>query len=65
MDIEGGELELLQLGLPEFVRVLIVEIHSDVYGPAGVRQVMECVSSLGFAYASAGSVGRVLCYRRW
>jgi FkbM family methyltransferase len=64
MDIEGGELELLELGLPEFVRTLIVELHEFVYGPEGVKRVMDRLSALGFAYVCTASRDSVLSYRR-
>jgi FkbM family methyltransferase len=65
MDIEGAELELVELGLPEFVRTLIVEIHEFVYGPEGVKRVMDRMSELGFAYVSAASQKSVLSYSRF
>ncbi|CAN5610420.1 hypothetical protein BH23GEM9_BH23GEM9_23510 [soil metagenome] len=64
VDIEGGELDLLRLGLPDCVQSVIVEIHEWVYGVAGVKVVMDLLSAMNFAYVWDASNGHVLSYRR-
>ena len=64
IDIEGGERELLRQPLPPCVDRIIVEIHEWAYGPAGVKEVMDRISNLGFAYLPAVSHGSVLGYQR-
>lgn len=64
VDIEGGELELMELGLPGGVKTLIIELHEGIYGRTGVKRVMDCISNMGFCYAWEGSSHNVLSYRR-
>jgi FkbM family methyltransferase len=64
IDIEGGERELLRQPLPPCVDRLVVEIHDWAYGLAGVKEVMDCISDLGFAYMPTVSHGSVQGYQR-
>jgi FkbM family methyltransferase len=64
VDIEGSELELLRQPLPSCVDRIIVEIHEWAYGLSGVKEVMDRMSDLGFAYLPTISQGSVLGYQR-
>lgn len=64
IDIEGGERELLRHPLPPCVDRIIVEVHEWAYGLAGVKEVMDRISALGFAYVRIASCGPVLAYQR-
>jgi FkbM family methyltransferase len=64
IDIEGGERELLRQPLPPCVDRIIVEIHEWAYGLAGIKDVMDRISELGFAYLPTVSHGSVLGYQR-
>ena len=64
IDIEGGERELLRQSLPPCVDRIIVEIHEWAYGLAGVKEVMDRISDLGFAYLPTVSHGSVQGYQR-
>ena len=52
-DIEGGELEVLTQPLPG-VRLVVVETHPQVYGPAGVARIVAALAQQGFAKAEGG-----------
>jgi FkbM family methyltransferase len=64
MDIEGGEIELLDKPLPPHVRKLVVEIHPNVVGPEKIVALMGRLAAQGFEAVEAASEGRVLAFVR-
>ncbi len=64
MDIEGAELELCQQVWPEHVRMLIMEIHTKVYGAVGVKAIFDGLSRSDMTYMPWGSRGEVLVFQR-
>jgi len=64
IDIEGGELELFTVQLPDFLRLIVIELHPAVYGKAGVKQVFDALSQQGFVYCLAGSKGGTVVFER-
>jgi len=64
IDIEGGELELFAIPLPDCLRLIVMELHPAVYGKAGVKQVFDALSQQGFAYCPAGSKGGTVVFER-
>lgn len=56
VDVEGAELDLVETEcevLRDRVRTIIMEVHPDVYGDAGVRRVREGLNRLGFELVSS------------
>ncbi|MEL6167639.1 MAG: FkbM family methyltransferase [Pseudomonadota bacterium] len=64
MDIEGAEEHLFDAPLPEHLRRIIVELHPNRYGSAGVARVFQGALGSGFAYAPDGSRGKVVVFER-
>jgi FkbM family methyltransferase len=64
MDIEGGEIELLDRPLPERVRKLVVEIHPNVVGEEKIVVLMGKLAAQGFEAVEAATEGRVLAFSR-
>ena len=62
-DIEGAELEVLTQPLPG-VRLIVVEIHPQVYGAAGTKRLFDALSAQGFAYNTEGSRGATVVFGR-
>lgn len=63
-DIEGGELALFEIDLPDQLRLVIIEIHPKVYGDAGVAQVLDGLRRNDMVYCAKGSAGTTLVFRR-
>lgn len=63
-DIEGGELALFDAPLPAVLRLIIMEIHPNVYGIAGTRRIFDALSAQGFAYYPYGSMAAVVVFAR-
>lgn len=64
MDIEGGEVEALR-GTPLLgVRKMLVEIHPNVIGPAGVNHIFTYLMKRRFTYDANFSHGQILGFRR-
>lgn len=61
-DIEGGELSVLAEPLPG-VRLVVVETHPQIYGPEGVKRIVEGLSAQGFA-ATEGAKADTQVFRR-
>lgn len=62
-DIEGAELEVLSADLTG-VRLMVVELHSGLYGPEGEAQVRENLVAQGFKAEALGTKGATVVYRR-
>jgi hypothetical protein len=59
MDIEGGELALMQIAALPHVRAIVMEVHRDTYGDAGLQQLFDLAGRLGFARDPAGTAREV------
>ncbi len=64
MDIEGGEVALCQQAWPDCVRLLILEIHPELYGPDRIKAIFDGLSRAGFTYMPWGSRGKVVVQQR-
>lgn len=64
MDIEGGELELLELGLSDSVQRVVLELHPWAYGQEGVDRIQTKLRSMGFRHVPWASSGDVVTYTR-
>lgn len=64
MDIEGGELDFLRHADLAGVEVFVAELHRDVYGREGMREVRRLLEAQGLAFDGAVSRVGVHVYRR-
>ena len=64
MDVEGGELELCQQAWPDSVRLLVMEIHSKVYGAAGIKAIFDGMSANNMTFMPWGTRGEVVVMQR-
>ncbi len=62
-DIEGGELEVLVQPLPG-VRLVVVEMHPQVYGAAGADRIAAALRAQGFLPEPKGAKADTLVFRR-
>jgi FkbM family methyltransferase len=49
MDIEGGELALVDCELPQCIRALVIELHESMIGSTGVARIIDHLRAQGFA----------------
>ena len=63
-DIEGGELDLFEMDLPQQVRLIILEIHPKQYGDAGTGRVFSALARNDMVYSARRSVGATVVFRR-
>ncbi len=64
MDVEGGELELCQQPWPDCVRLVVMEIHSKVYGASGIKAIMDGMSASNMTLMPWGTRGEVVVLQR-
>jgi len=64
MDIEGGEQGLFDAPWPDHVRLLVIELHPQVYGDEVIQQIFDQMSASGLTYCPAGSRGQVVVFKR-
>ena len=64
IDIEGGELDLLEADSFGSIERLIVEAHPALYGIPGMKRLFDGLAQHGFGYAANGSSGSVLGLER-
>jgi FkbM family methyltransferase len=64
MDIEGAELDFLRHADLTGVDTFIAEIHRDVYGRAGVRELRALLSAQGLVPDAEAARSGVVVYRR-
>ncbi len=64
MDIEGAELEFLRDADLSGVHSVILEVHRDIYGREGMREVRQLFAKAGFEMDSEHSKVGVHAYRR-
>ena len=60
-DIEGLEIELFKSRLPGSVRLILLELHPNLYGQDAIKTLFDELSGNGFSYFSHGSNGAVIC----
>jgi FkbM family methyltransferase len=48
VDIEGGEIDLIEGKWPENLRLIIMEVHPDVIGNHGLEQIIGFFKEMGF-----------------
>lgn len=63
-DIEGGERALFSTSDLSGVRNIYMELHQKVLGPAGMREVFQCLHDRGFHYDQRYSSGAVVLFSR-
>jgi FkbM family methyltransferase len=61
-DIEGAELELLRHIETARLEKIVLELHPQRIGKAGVLEVFQVLCASGFAYNTALSEGSVVCF---
>jgi FkbM family methyltransferase len=64
MDIEGGELALVDCDLPSCTRALVIELHESVIGAAGVTRIGDHLRTQGFAHIANASLKKVATFAR-
>ncbi|MDM7256070.1 MAG: FkbM family methyltransferase [Paracoccus sp. (in: a-proteobacteria)] len=64
MDIEGAEDDILTRSLPAQLRLLIVEMHPDVYGAARLTEIQVNLMAQGFVRVDDLPGCRACAYRR-
>jgi len=64
MDIEGGEQGLFETPWPDYVRLLVVELHPQLYPDQVIKQIFDQMSAAGFIYWPVGSHGQVVVFKR-
>ncbi len=64
MDIEGGEEGLFDTLWPEHIRLLVIELHPNLYPDRVIKQVFDQMSASGFVYCPTGSRGQVVVFKR-
>lgn len=60
-DIEGLEVELFKSRLPDTVRLILLELHPNLYGQDAIKTLFDELSENGFSYLPHGSNGAVIC----
>lgn len=64
MDIEGGEAGLFDAPWPDHVRLLVVELHPQLYLDEVIKQIFDRMSAQGLVYCPVGSHGQVVVFKR-
>lgn len=64
IDVEGGELELCQQPWPDHVRLVVMEIHTSVYPPSGVKAIFDGMSKNNMTLMPWGTRGEVIVLQR-
>lgn len=63
-DIEGAEGGLFDAGLPQPLRLAVIELHPAHYGARGIAGIFDAFARSGFAYCPVGSRGRTVVFSR-
>lgn len=63
-DIEGAELHLLPLMDLSGLRLVVLELHPQVFGQAGTEAVFRLMSDAGLTYFPKASHGKVVTFKR-
>ncbi|WP_457648495.1 FkbM family methyltransferase [Profundibacter sp.] len=64
MDIEGGEEGLFDTLWPEHIRLLVIELHPNLYPERVIKQIFDQMSASGLVYCPTGSRGQVVVFKR-
>lgn len=64
MDVEGAELDYMNVTWPACVKTVIMELHPKKYGPAGKQAIFETMQAAGFVRDQEGSSALVVCFKR-
>ncbi len=64
IDIEGGEIQLVDTDLPPNVRSVLIELHKHIVGVDGVNQVVEWLHRQGLTRADDWSTRAVAYFYR-
>lgn len=64
IDIEGGEVDLLEGARLDGVQKILMEVHFKVIGFAGMKLVFDRLSEQGFAYDARHSAQAVVVFQR-
>jgi len=59
MDIEGGELALLEIDRLPYVRAIVLEVHTNAYGQEGLDRLLGSAARLGFGMDPQGTMREV------
>lgn len=65
VDIEGGELDLLEADTFGSIERLVVETHPALYGVSGMKRMFDGLVKHGFGYAGKAASGNVLALERY
>lgn len=63
-DTEGIEAKIFQHSLPNHVRLMILELHPNLYDQNTIKTLFDRLSLMGFSYLPRGSRGAVVCFGR-
>jgi FkbM family methyltransferase len=63
-DLEGAEDGLFARPVNDALKLIVIEIHPDRYGEAGIGRVFADLAKQGFVYKPWGSRGAVVCFSR-
>ncbi len=64
VDIEGGEAALFDGPLPTHIRLVVMELHPQVYGGAGIKRIFDGLSASGLTYQPRASRGATVVFER-
>lgn len=64
MDVEGAERHLCRDPWPAHVRLVVLELHSRVYGLAGVKDVLDGMSANDITLKPGDTTGEVIVLQR-
>lgn len=64
MDIEGGEQGLFDAPWPAHVRLLVIELHPQLYPDTVIQQIFDMMSKSNMTYCPVGSSGQVVVFKR-
>ena len=64
MDIEGGEQGLFDAPWPDHVRLLVIELHPQLYGDEVIQQIFDQMSASNLTDCPTGSRGQVVVFKR-
>ncbi len=64
MDIEGGELDFLRHADLSHIKLLIAEMHRDVFGREGMRECRALLAQAGLIFSARHSQGGVHVFQR-
>jgi FkbM family methyltransferase len=63
-DVEGSEEAIFANSALQGVQKVMIELHPEHIGQAGVRTIFQAMDRLGFIYEPPGSTGGIVSFRR-